>query len=96
MALGRKTGGRQVGSKNKVPNIKKEYIANLLGEYFNSDLMHKDFLALEPRDRLQTAEKLMRYVLPTMQATAVDLNIEGGEQTLEARLSSLSSHTTEG
>lgn len=91
MAKGKKTGGRQVGSKNKVPHVKKEYIASLLGDYFDSDLMHKDFLSLDPKDRLATAEKLMKFVLPTMQSTAVDMNIEGGAQSLEERLSALSS-----
>lgn len=90
-----KTGGRQVGSKNKVPHVKKEYIAGLLGEYFDSDLMHKDFLSLDPKDRLATAEKLMKFVLPTMQSTAVDMNIEGGGQSLEERLNALSSDEEE-
>lgn len=95
MAKGKKTGGRQVGSKNKVPHVKKEYIAGLLGEYFDSDLMQKDFLSLDPKDRLATAEKLMKFVLPTMQSTAVDMNIEGGGQSLEERLNALSSDEEE-
>ncbi len=92
---GKKTGGRQVGSKNKVPHVKKEYIAGLLGDYFNSDLMHKDFLSLEPKDRLYVSEKLMKFILPTMQATAVDLNVEGQGNTLEDRLNQLATTNNE-
>lgn len=91
MAKGKKTGGRQVGSKNKVPHVKKEYIASLLGDYFDSELMQKDFLSLEPKDRLQTAEKLMKYVIPAMQSTAVDITMSDEGQTLEDRLNTLSS-----
>ncbi len=86
---GKKTGGRQKGTPNKLPNVKKEYIATLLGNYFESDLMQKDFMELEARDRLQTAEKLMKYILPAMQATAVDLNLSQEANTLEERLSQL-------
>ena len=86
---GKKTGGRTKGSKNKMPAVKKEYIASLLGDYFESDLMHQDFLALEVRDRIMVAEKLMKYVIPAMQATAMDLNLSQESHTLEERLSQL-------
>ena len=87
---GKKTGGRIKGTPNKLPSVKKEYIATLLGEYFDSDLMHKDFLSLEAKDRLYIAEKFMKFVIPSMQATSVDLSVQNDGETLTDRLRLLS------
>lgn len=61
----------------------------LLSEYSSSGLMSSDFAALEPKDRLAVAEKLMQYVMPKMQSTAIDLNATDGKKTIEDTLAEL-------
>lgn len=89
MALGRKTGGRKKGTPNKSTTLGKEVIVSLLTDYANSGLMTADFMALEPKDRLVIAERLMQYTMPKMQSTAVDLSAGDREKTIEDRLSEL-------
>lgn len=83
-------GGRAKGTPNKTTTATKEVIANLLTKYSNNGQMSDDFNALDPKDRLMVAERLMQYVMPKMQATAI--GIEGGEKkiTIESRLIELS------
>ena len=90
MARGKKTGGRTKGTPNKTSSMTKTVVASLLDTYNNSGMMSDDFLALEPKDRLLIAEKLMNYVLPKMQSQQVDLTATTGELTIEARLRELS------
>lgn len=89
MALGRKTGGRKKGTPNKSTTLGKEVIVSLLTDYAGSGLMTADFMALDPKDRLVIAERLMQYTMPKMQATAIDLSAAGSEKTIEDRLSEL-------
>lgn len=89
MALGRKTGGRKKGTPNKSTTLGKEVIVSLLTDYANSGLMTADFMALEPKDRLVIAERLMQYTMPKMQSTAVDFSAGDREKTIEDRLSEL-------
>lgn len=71
MPIGKKYGGRQAGTPNKVTSITKAAIAELLAEYQDSGKMRADFYALEDgKDRLYIAEKMMQYVMPKMQAVA--------------------------
>lgn len=67
----------------------KEVIVSLLADYSNSGLMTSDFMALDPKDRLVIAEKLMQYTMPKMQATAIDLTTGEKEKTIEDRLAEL-------
>lgn len=67
---GKKTGGRVAGTPNKVTVTAKKAIADLLADYHGKGMMTEDFLALEPKDRIVIAEKLMQYVIPKMQAVA--------------------------
>lgn len=85
----RKTGGRQKGSVNKVTSITKAVISDLLSDYQESGLMGSDFLALEPKDRFQCAEKLMQYIMPKMQSTALDLGKQDVTITIEQKLRDL-------
>ena len=55
----KKTGGRQKGTQNKVTTVTKEILSDMLGDYQESGRMNADFLALEPKDRIQSAEKMM-------------------------------------
>jgi hypothetical protein len=89
MALGKKTGGRKKGTPNKSTILGKEVIVSLLSDYSNSGLMTSDFMALDPKDRLVIAERLMQYTMPKMQATAIDLTTGDKEKTIEDRLAEL-------
>lgn len=89
MAIGKKTGGRKKGTPNKSSVLGKEVIVSLLSDYSSSGLMTSDFMALDPKDRLVIAEKLMQYTMPKMQATAIDLNTGDKEKTIEDRLAEL-------
>ena len=89
MAIGKKTGGRTKGTPNKSTMLGKEIIVSLLAEYSNSGLMTSDFMALDPKDRLVIAERLMQYTMPKMQATANDLTAGDREKTIEDRLAEL-------
>ena len=85
----RKTGGRQKGSVNKVTAMTKAVISDLLSDYQDSGLMGSDFLALEPKDRFQCAEKMMQYIMPKMQSTSVDFNNNATKITIEQQLRDL-------
>ncbi len=85
----RKTGGRQKGSVNKVTAMTKAVISDLLSDYQDSGLMGSDFLALEPKDRFQCAEKMMQYIMPKMQSTSVDFNNKATKITIEQQLREL-------
>lgn len=86
----KKTGGRQKGTQNKVTTVTKEILSDMLGDYQESGLMTADFLALEPKDRIQSAEKMMQYILPKMQSTSVDFNNKATKITIEQKLRELS------
>lgn len=89
MALGKKTGGRKKGTPNKSTLLGKEVIVSLLADYADSGLMTSDFMALDPKDRLTIAEKLMQYTMPKMQSTAVDIASSDRGKTIEDRLAEL-------
>ena len=86
----KKTGGRQKGTQNKVTTVTKEILSDMLGDYQESGLMTADFFALEPKDRIQCAEKMMQYILPKMQSTSVDFNNKATKITIEQKLRELS------
>lgn len=86
----KKTGGRQKGTQNKVTTVTKEILSDMLGDYQESGLMTADFLALEPKDRIQCAEKMMQYILPKMQSTSMDFNNKATKITIEQKLRELS------
>lgn len=82
-------GGRQKGTPNKATRLGKEVIASLLADYSDSGLMAADFMALDPKDRLAIAERLMQYTLPKMQSTAVDITAADRDKTIQERLAEL-------
>lgn len=73
MAKNKKTGGRQKGTPNKATTTIREALSNLISDYQDSGKMSEDFFKLKPRERLIVAEKLMNYIAPKMQATAIDV-----------------------
>jgi hypothetical protein len=50
----------------------RDAIAMMIEDYIDSGLMSKDFLELEPKDRMNVVDKLLRYRLP--QLSSVDVN----------------------
>ena len=87
---GKKTGGRQKGTPNKVTTISKAAIAEVLSDYNESGLLQSDFMLLKPLERITIAEKLMQYVMPKIQSVAVDLGGGDENRTIEDKLISLS------
>ena len=90
--LGKKTGGRQKGSVNKVTNMSKAVISDLLTNYNSSGLMESDFMQLDGKDRITIAEKLMQYVMPKMQSVQGDIETHV-KPSVADKLRQLSSHT---
>ena len=54
--------GRPKGTPNKVTGSLREWINTLIES--NREQLEKDFAALEPRERLMLADKLMAYIIP--------------------------------
>ena len=71
-----KTGGRVKGTPNKVTAFSKATIAKMIADYSDSGKMSLDFDSLDPKDRLQIAEKMMQYVMPKIQSVEVDIASE--------------------
>lgn len=88
-----KTGGRTKGTPNKISKVTKDVISSLLDDYNESGKMQEDFDALDPKDRLVVAEKLMQYVMPKLQSASVDMSVEK-EKTIEDQLRELSEEAT--
>ena len=87
---GKKTGGRQKGTPNKVTTMSKAAIAEVLSDYNESGLLQSDFMLLKLLERITIAEKLMQYVMPKIQSVAVDLGGGDENRTIEDKLISLS------
>ena len=74
--------GRPKGKPNKVTQEVRAWLSTVIDK--NRKQMEKDLKALEPKDRLQILEKLMQYVVPKQQTTAVELDgrLDKGEYDL--------------
>ncbi len=81
-----KTGGRKKGTPNKTTAINKGIITNLIAEYSQSGLMAKDFRELEPKDRLNIAEKMMSYVIPKLQSVEASVDVAPATNMLAEKL----------
>lgn len=92
----KKYGGRQKGTQNKVTAITKSVVSNLLSDYYDSGLMASDFVALDPKDRIECAAKLFPFVLPKMQSTSVDITKTPESTRLSNRLAALSKDNEDG
>lgn len=62
-------GGRPKGTPNKITADLRDWLSNFIDENKNQ-ILH-DWKALEAKDRIAYFEKLLKYVLPTLQATTV-------------------------
>lgn len=66
--------GRPVGATNKNTQKLRDWITEFLDE--NRDRIKQDWLLLEPKDRIVLFEKLLKYTLPTLQATTLTTEFE--------------------
>jgi hypothetical protein len=66
--------GRPKGIPNKITNDLRQWV----GEFIDGqrEQIVRDWQALEPKDRIMMFEKLMRFVLPTLQATTLQTDFE--------------------
>ena len=71
-----KTGGRQVGTPNRITGTLKEFVENLVDD--NREQIIDDLKSLRPRERLAVLERMMQYVLPKQQAVNASVNNLGG------------------
>ena len=85
---GKKTGGRQPGSTNKIPTLVRATISDIINEYYTSETFTNDIAKLKPAERVAAMEKLSAYVLPKLQATTLDLTAET-KKTIEDQLALL-------
>lgn len=74
MAKGIKTGGRKVGTPNKTTNEMREKLTLLLENNFSK--LQSDIDKLEPKDRVKTLLEISKFVVPTLKATDLSLNMD--------------------
>jgi len=67
-------GGRPKGKPNKTTTDLRQFVTSLLDK--NRLQIEKDFLALEPKDRVQAYERLLKFVLPTLAAVQVQTEFD--------------------
>lgn len=67
-------GGRKPGTPNKVTTDLRQWISNFIDN--NREQIQRDWQELEPKDRIVLFERLLKYALPTLQATSLDIDIE--------------------
>ena len=66
--------GRPKGVPNKVTGDLRQWITNFIDD--NRAQIQKDWQALDPKDRILLFEKLLKYALPTLQATTLTTDFE--------------------
>jgi hypothetical protein len=68
-----KFGGRQKGTTNKITKELRERIKDFLENNFEK--IELDFSKLEPIQKVTVFSSYLKFVLPALQASSVDLNI---------------------
>lgn len=58
--------GKPIGTKSRTTKELRARLQSIIDN--NLDSIEEDLQALEPKERIQCLEKLIRYVLPTMQS----------------------------
>ena len=66
--------GRPIGTTNKTTSNFRQWIGAFLDG--QRPQIVKDWEVLEPKDRILMFEKLMRFVLPTLQSTTLQSDFE--------------------
>ena len=94
---GKKTGGRQKGTPNKVTTMSKAVIQDIVSNYFLSEEgsdngFGKNFIEdlgmLDAKERIDVMIKLNSFVIPKPQSVSVDFNNEK-KITIEEKLTEL-------
>lgn len=73
-----KYGGRQRGTPNKITKEIKEKFEHLLNSNLNT--LQNDLNELSPRWRVHYVLELGKFVIPTMKAQEIDLNMESNSE----------------
>jgi hypothetical protein len=66
MANGFKTGGRSLGTENKITKDIREHFSALIE--MNLQNFQKDIESLNPRERIKVLIELSKFVVPTLKA----------------------------
>ncbi len=66
--------GRPKGVPNKTTTDLRQWINNFIDD--NREQIKKDWKSLDPKDRIILFEKLLKYSLPTLQATSLTTDFE--------------------
>ncbi|MEO9146188.1 MAG: DUF5681 domain-containing protein [Ginsengibacter sp.] len=66
--------GRPKGANNKATSDLRTWINQFIDE--NREQIKDDWKKLDAKDRLLMFEKLLKYSIPALQATSLDLNFE--------------------
>lgn len=66
--------GKPKGAVNKNTAGLRNWITGFIDE--NKEKIKEDWLKLDPKDRLIMFERLLKYTLPTLQATSMDIDFE--------------------
>ena len=67
-----KTGGRKIGTPNKIPSNLKATIQGIVERQFET--LEEDLESIDPKDKLNIVLKLIEYVLPKQRETKIDFN----------------------
>ena len=75
MLKGTKTGGRKIGTPNKLTKELRSVLKNILHQEI--ELLPDHFKKLEPKDRLELLVKLLSFALPKVEPESYQIG-EGG------------------
>lgn len=81
-----KTGGRTVGTPNKITGTVKEWITSIIDG--NRQQFEEDLEKLEPGERVRVISNLLQYVTPKIQSANPEELMEAGYQKLSELLDS--------
>ena len=60
----KKTGGRKKGTPNKTTAEVREILTAVLSDCIDKEIILADLKKLDPKDRLQAVDRLLKHVLP--------------------------------
>jgi len=97
MAIGKKTGGRQKGTPNKITALAKGMIEKWLEAHNTipkgdvTPLIMQDFMELDPKDRVKVSTEFIKIIMPK------NISIDDGEVklTIEDKLVKLAGEEDE-